>query len=591
MSSRRLCLPALILLAGSLCSPPLFCQNQDLGAQSGSADTASAPTFKSKVQVVLVDVVVTNSKGNPVPALEKQDFQVFEDGRPQSISFFQEHSVAPVAPVKAPPLPPNVYTNYPALKTADAVSVLLLDWLNTQPSDQAFLHRQILKFLQIAPPGTPIAIFSMGIHLRMIKGFTTDPAELLAAVEGKDSIQPRASPLLPSHAETAEQQNSIQMMRMNQASPAAIEARQEMMAATEAGKSGSRTALSLMEIQQLARFLANVPGRKNVIWFAGSFPVEIFPSSRVGNSYSREMQENVNLLNKDRVSIYPVSVGGLDGLAAFEAGNNGHVAGPIRRQYASKADDQIAMQELARDSGGHAFMNTNDLSAAISHAVSDGAHYYTLTYTPTNKEENGKYRKIEVKLDRGYSVSYRRGYYAEDAKSAMASPAPPSDRLLPLLQLGTPDSSQILYSMRVLPVNPQPAPDAPHAGDNLELKGPVTRYRAEFAIAEKDLRLDPAPDGTRHGQLELMMVAYNRDGKPLNLLTRKADLALTPAEYERFKGVGLQMQSEIDIPPGDSVLRTGIYDLQSNLAGTLAVPLSAEMPSTAAPKPVPASAR
>src|SRR5215831_7198213 len=82
------------------------------------------------------------------------------------------------------------------------------------------------------------------------------------------------------------------------------------------------------------------------------------------------------------------------------------------------AADHETMDELAEGSGGHAFYNTNGLAAAIATAVEDGANYYTLSYSPTNKKYDGRLRRIHVKLARrGYSLSYRRSYFADDEKT------------------------------------------------------------------------------------------------------------------------------------------------------------------------------
>ena len=136
-----------------------------------------------------------------------------------------------------------------------------------------------------------------------------------------------------------------------------------------------------------------------------------------------------------------------------------------------------------------------------------------------------------------------------------------------------PDLAQIVYKIRVFPSNPQPAPDAARAGGNPDLKGPVTRYGVDFAVSVQDLRLDPTPDGGRRGNIEVMLVAYDRDGKPLNSVVTRGELALQPKVYAELLRVGLQIHKEIDVPKQDVYLRTGIYDMGSNDAGTLGVPL------------------
>jgi Ca-activated chloride channel family protein len=95
------------------------------------------PTFKAEARLVLLDVVVTTGKGEPVPGLHREDFQVTEDGQPQTVSLFEEHKGAQPSLAKLPAMSAHVFTNYPLTKTPDSVNVLLLDWLNTQPQDQA----------------------------------------------------------------------------------------------------------------------------------------------------------------------------------------------------------------------------------------------------------------------------------------------------------------------------------------------------------------------------------------------------------------------------------------------------------------------
>ena len=105
------------------------------------------PTFQTKVPVVLVDILVTDQHGNPIPGLTKTDFQVFEEGKLQTIASLEEHKSGPVAQAEAPQ-PPGVFTNSPSVVSADSVNVLLIDGLNTSMQDQTFVHAQILNYLK-----------------------------------------------------------------------------------------------------------------------------------------------------------------------------------------------------------------------------------------------------------------------------------------------------------------------------------------------------------------------------------------------------------------------------------------------------------
>jgi VWFA-related protein len=148
-----------------------------------NAPGQSPRKIKVEVRVVLLDVVVTNKKGDPVTGLSKENFEVTEDGAPQAVSFFEEHkdtqpapsnSTTAPAPDSSEPLPPNTYTSSQAVKPSDSVNVLLLDWLNTEPPDQSYVRGQVIKYLRTVPPGTRLAIFALGNDLRIVQGFTTE---------------------------------------------------------------------------------------------------------------------------------------------------------------------------------------------------------------------------------------------------------------------------------------------------------------------------------------------------------------------------------------------------------------------------------
>jgi len=236
------------------------------------------------------------------------------------------------------------------------------------------------------------------------------------------------------------------------------------------------------------------------------------------------------------------------------------------------------MEQFAKDTGGQAFYNTNGLSEALTRVVNNGSHFYTLAYAPTNANMDGKYRHIQVKLTNSKdSLAYRRGYYADDVSTALSSGSKQNaDPLLRLMGRNMPDYTQILYKVLVQPSNPQPPADAPRAGSNSEIKGPITRYGIDFAVAAEDLRLEQGADAVRHGAIEIMIVAYDQEGKPLNLVVGRSEIQIPAKDYGNVQQGGLQIHKEIDIPQGDNAfLRTGVYDLKSNNAGTLGVPLKA----------------
>lgn len=560
------------------------------------------PTFRSSTRVVIVDVVVTGSKREPVTGLGKDDFVVSEDGHAQTVSFFEEHSAETPTPATLPPLPPNVFTNFPVAKSPDAVNVLLLDALNTPTADQIFVHRQILKYLKGIRPGPRLAIFTLGSQLRMVQPFTSDPAVLLAVLNEKN---PESSVLLRTPSDTSAEQmpiNQLQAAAAEHPAPellAMLAALRQFQAESNAFQLDQRVRLTLGELQQLSRFLGKIAGRKNVIWFSGSFPFNVFadsglldPSS-VERQYETEVHKTADELCSAQMAIYPVAAEGLTPNTLEDASNviggvtNTRTA--IQHQSRGLQDESQqrngahdTMDELAKDTGGKAFYNTNGLNDALASAVRDGSHYYTLTYTPTNKTMDGRYRHIQVKLKQGkYKLAYRRGYNAESPETAkIVEQKLSADPLQPLMAANMPNFSEILYTMRVLPL--PGAAGAERAGDNAKMEGPVARYSVDFAASLKDLQLEAAPDGSRRCKLEVTLLAYAFDGTPMNWIVRTLQPSLKPEEYLPATQHGLQLHFEIDVPKDTTFLRTGIYDLASNKAGTVEIPLTAVKAATPA---------
>jgi hypothetical protein len=262
---------------------------------------------------------------------------------------------------------------------------------------------------------------------------------------------------------------------------------------------------------------------------------------------------------------------------------------PYADEHGARAAKIQAMEQLAADTGGEAIINTNDLNKAIARVVQNGSHYYTLVYTPTNKDMDGKYRRIEVKLNGGkYKLSYRRGYYADTAAKD-AAPAEDAkanaDPLRPLLARGMPSATQLLYGVRVLPATPQPTATAPPAGGNTNLTSPLTRYSVDFLIRLTDVDLQLTPQGNHGGRIQLGVIAYGHDGKPVNWVGVTQNMNINPATFAAIQRSGIPAHIEIDLPHQDVYLATGVYDWASKKAGTLEIPLNLLQAQSAAAVP------
>jgi VWFA-related protein len=587
-----------------------------LPAQSNATVDAQTkpPVFRSSTRAVVVDVVVTKGE-DAVLALQKKDFEIFEDGKPQTIDFFEEHtakSLPPGATAPLPKMPPNVYTNVPPAPESDSVNVLLLDSLNTPPQMESYARNEILHYLNNVKPGTRLAIVVLNAKLNFVQGFTTD-AGLLREVVLKQGA-PGISPSLVTKSEVGDEQELESFLSSSApAAPGAgggttsspgngnsagapVEATTavaEAFASYRSFKSANRTRMTLEAISDIARYLAAVPGRKNLIWFAGDFPVVIFPKfdQRMENEdnaiTSEEVRKAADLLTAARVAVYPVYADGImsDDIVSADNRSPSSASGPTRMASMAGMDNTTAsngdragllsaMNQIASDTGGKAAYNTNDLDTAIGRSVADGSHYYALSYSPTNKKMDGKYRRIEVKVPSGkYRLAYRRGYNADDTSATVETKAE-ANPLHALMVRGMPNSTQILYAARVLPADPQPAPNSPHAGKNPKLTGPTTRYTVDLMIRWTDVKLNAVEGGSRNGKIQVELLAYDRDGKALNWTGATQAMSLKPDIFAAIQRSGIPAHLEIDLPTGTDVyLATGVFDLEAGKAGTMEIPL------------------
>ena len=588
-----------VLWAGLICVILLEFLAVPLEPQT-SAPGAVGPTLRVTGRLVVIDVVVTDAGGNPVSGLLKEEFRVFEDGKPQAISVFEEHTGMAPAAITPPVLPAHTFSNFPRADAPDSLNVVLLDALNTPIQDQAFVHREILKYLTGMHTSQPMAIFILSTRLRLVHGFTSDLSALLVALnDNKSGSSPQTSPLLRSSGEIHAQEQAVAEMQTLAARDPNIQgemdALRQFQAEQESSQTSSRVKITLSAMRYLAQYLAGFPGRKNVVWFSGAFPLTFFPkSSPMGTNlpdwdYNAELRKTGDALTAARVAIYPVEAGGLAADPLYDAGalplKVTGAAGATQAQVSRLQDasklrtaKQATLEELARDTGGKAFYNTNGLDEALAQAIHDGSRYYTLDYTPTNKEMNGKYRRIHVTLKHGhFKLAYRLGYNADDEPRAraVAERLAASDPLQPLMAWGLPNFAQVLYLMSVKPSTPQPQLTAQRAGDNLTLEGAFTRMDVDLVVSEKALQLEATSDRRRHGTLEVTLIAYDRYGNPINWLVRNSKVSLSPERYQALWNIGLHLHFEFDVPRGASYLRSGVCDLVSGKAGTMEVLLSA----------------
>lgn len=601
-------------IAVLLCDPALS------AGQSPAAEPAS--TIQANTNLVVVDVVVTDAKHNPVHDLTEADFKVFENGQAQAIKTFEEHhtweAAAPLPQVSK--LSPGTFTNFTNAPASGALDILLLDALNTPMAAQSDVRNQMLKYLKETRPGTRMAIFGLTSRLILLQGFTSDPELLRDVLNGKKGL-PKASIAIadqvngdnPGADDPALEmaQEAADSMGNNPNAAQVAAGIQQFEAETQSFLLQTRARYTLDALNQLARYLSGLPGRKNLIWFSGSFPVNILPDGDLQNPFAvvasseDEFRETTDLLSRSQVAVYPIDARGLMSTPMFSAGNSGAKYGRTpsafgkdqAKFFQQTADEHGAMQAMAEATGGQAFVNTNGLKEAVEKAIDAGSNYYTLTYSPTNQQWKGEYRKIHVEIARpALTLAYRRGYFASDPNAPQHhgeppplanGQAPPYSAMRTAMMRGGPDPTEIIFAASVLPTAVEPEPGlAPGNSAAAKTKGPFRRYAVQLGVSPRYLACSTSPEGVHQYVLEIEIIVYDADGTPLNSVGGVVHANIPADKYGEALRSGLGLREDISVPvSGESFLRIGILDRATDKVGAVEVPITAvsKLPPLTAP--------
>ncbi|HEY2363161.1 MAG TPA: VWA domain-containing protein [Candidatus Angelobacter sp.] len=496
----------------------------------------SDQTLRTNTRLVVVDVVATDSKGQPVTDLKAGDFTVLEDGKPQKIRGFNfEHPGGAPAQVVKINLPPSVVTNAPTFQS-NSLNVILFDTVNGDFSEHAYARDQLLKFLNSAELGRPVAIFALQTQLKLLHDFTTDNKALSAAVA---KYRPPATTI---NSESIESRASAFSTRGDY----------------HTSERGIETTLN--QLNALAKVLAGYPGRKNLIWLSESFPLVLFPETmgqvnfdpqslkNAGNGQSVHQNLQTNAPFKDyavlvkkvsdslmaaQVAVYPVDAGAV--------GKDDHLA------------SQHTMDNMAESTGGKSFKNSNDLVLGLRTGIEDGSTYYTLTYYPENKNWDGQFRRIQVKSDRAMGLRYREGYYAVDpAKINKEDSDAVAESFSRSLELDAPAATQILFQAQVQPPSEK------------NKKVVVT-----FHIDPRTLAFEQKEGGNEFAHLSCTVWAYGKDKDKPTMSNGTVNANLNAKEYQQMMQQRfLPCDRQLDLKPGTYALRMGVLDRATNKMGT-----------------------
>lgn len=580
-------------------------------ANTITPNISPSATIRVNARLVQFDVVVTDKQGRPVINLSASDFTVLQDGKPQSIRAFEFHTrgaaaeTAATSPGNAAVKPaiatmPNTFTNIPAKAPQSSWTVVLFDLLNTAVSDQSYARNQLLQLLKSIPRGQPTALFVLTRNLEMLQGFTEDPQQLLQSAEllnpGKSQIlttmveRERTISGITSTAQQAAPASGAPGTTFDTTSLAYAQAARISQGYNdhEAFRTTDRAIFTLAAMRGLAQAVSGYPGRKNLIWLSGSFPVQIEPDPastdpfRNFRGFEDQIRTTDSLLATSRVAVYPVDVRGLRSLGidisvataenqmmndvspgvaqGVVAPSPSNLGATISAETVSLTDDRTTMKTIAEQTGGEAFVNTNDLKRVINRSLDDGATYYTIAYTPPKDDDTGGYHRVVVQVpNKSYRLAYRRGYYSIPP---VTSSAAGTSALRAALQPGMPPATSMMLTA------------------SLELPDATRKdVKVNYVLDSNGVDFADTPDNKKHVQVDCMVIAFDRSGKEVAHASDTLDATIPAQAYAFVQAYGLPAHQLISLPPGKYNLRIGVMDKTTQQIGTVDAPL--EVPSTA----------
>jgi VWFA-related protein len=353
---------------------------------SGSPQGAVPPTLRVTTRIVVLDVVVTDKKGNLVHRdLTRDDFSVFEGGQAQTIRSFEapsEHQM---------PVSDTAIVNSAAdlKKIGDApVTILVLDELNSRFEDMSFSRQMMIKYLQEQPAvlkQPTVLMIAMNSSFQQVHDYTQNRDELIEVVK-------KHMPEYP-----------WRMTNSGKAGPGAVERMGQVMAA----------------LQQIGQASTGTAGRKNLIWVGNGFP----SANLVGLEQTQAdlieaaMKRCTARLLAARITMYTINPTA-NSTSMVEVDTPDDLNTSLDENGSDPfGSGTVSFTNFATSTGGVAFAGRNDLNNVIAEGVAKGQEYYTLSYSPTNTSDDpAKFRKIRIVMkDPALRATTRDGYYPETA--------------------------------------------------------------------------------------------------------------------------------------------------------------------------------
>lgn len=516
-------------------------------------------SYDTTVTLVEVDAVVTDDQGRVLRDLRIDEFQVLEDGTPQTIDrvgFVEipiERERRPAS--QAPGPPADVRTNQQGFD--GRLYVLLLDDVHTALSRTDRVKAAARRFVeQNLAPGDVAAVVHLAGPPGAGQGFTSDGQMLLASVERFSGKALRSETLNLIDKYNEQMQLTAGAMRGGSLPSA------EQIRDPDEPARADRARVVFDQIARVAEQVATVRGRrKALIWFGEGLAYDMFDATgrRQASLVLESARRAVAAAGRANLAVYGVDVRGLQGVGqeAMQISSppdpsTGFDAGRLARELARSQDN---LRQVSSDAGGFAIVNTEEFATAFERVVEENSAYYLIGYYPKNDKADGAYRSLEVRVSRpGARVRARRGYTLSRGAAGPTLPGLPA----------------VPAALREVLAGPLPRPGlamavhaAPFRGAGGKTSVLVTSEYAASAFAGRDRAASGADE------LQASVIAIDPDGRVQASDHASVDLRVKPETERAMAVLGFRVHARLELAPGRYQLRVGGLLTATGLTGSV----------------------
>jgi VWFA-related protein len=546
---------------------------------------APSVTFQLEVNYVDIDAVVTDEQGGFVADLTKDDFELYEDGRPQAISTFSLVDIPMPQPGRAggaaPAAPSDVKSN--AQPISGRLFVIVLDDLNVSAFRSQVVVKAAREFVEryFGPNDIAAVTYTSG-RTDGAQEFTSDKALLLAAINKFQGRKLRS--IVLEKADYYFQQTVKELeATADEDNPTGkpLTGRGAMMGSTDVTNDpddferGHRAQQVLGTLRRLAEFMGGIRGRRKAILMFSEgidYPIYDVFGSPAATTVMMETRNAIASAARSNVSFFALDPRGLLGMTSeaieLQASTQPQLKFDVKGLLEDMYLSQDSLRTLADETGGYAAVNATNVGRALERIVRANSMYYVLGYYPEKTPRDGRFHKIEVRTKRpGLRVSARKGYVSPRPPSAEDTLRVARERERGRGRAGDAQTSDELREIMTQPLQKNGLTLTVHAAP---FKGASRDASVALAVEVDASRLNFVEQNeTFANGLELSLFAFDERGRAQGGNFAQFNLALRPETFERVRGSVVRMNPRMTLRPGRYQLRVGVRESGAGQMGTV----------------------